>query len=62
MTSKRLAPVSSQGYKRQQMADVAPNQPAEGKPARISYWFMLGTLVLVGCLHLATPRLSSFFV
>ena len=43
------------------MADVISNQPTEGKPARISYWFMLGTLVLVGCFHLATPLLVAFF-
>ena len=43
------------------MADVAPIQPTEGKPARISYLFILGTLVLVGCLHLATPLLVAFF-
>jgi predicted PurR-regulated permease PerM len=43
------------------MADVASNQPAAGKPMRISYWFMAGTLVLVGCLHLATPLLVAFF-
>jgi predicted PurR-regulated permease PerM len=43
------------------MADVAPIQPTEGKPARISYLFMVGTLVLVGCLHLATPLLVAFF-
>jgi diguanylate cyclase (GGDEF)-like protein len=28
------------------MADVAPNQPTEVLPARVSYLFMLGTLVL----------------
>ncbi len=38
-----------------------PIQPTEGKPARISYLFMLGTLVLVGCFHLATPLLVAFF-
>jgi predicted PurR-regulated permease PerM len=43
------------------MADVASNPPIEGKPARISYWFMLGTLALVGCFHLATPLLVAFF-
>ena len=43
------------------MADVAPIEPAEGKPARISYLFMLGTLVLLGFLHLATPLLVAFF-
>ena len=36
-------------------------QPTEGNPARISYLFILGTLVLVGCLHLATPLLVAFF-
>ena len=43
------------------MANVVPIQPTEGKPARISYLFMLGTLVLVGCLHLATPLPVAFF-
>ena len=43
------------------MADVAPIPPIEGKPARISYLFMLGTLVLLGFLHLATPLLVAFF-
>jgi predicted PurR-regulated permease PerM len=43
------------------MADVAPNHLIQGKPERISYWFMLGTLVLLGCLHLATPLLVAFF-
>src|ERR1035441_4112582 len=58
---KRLAPVSPSGYNRQQMAEVAPNPPPAGKPARISYWFVLCTLVLVGWLHLATPLLVAFF-
>ena len=43
------------------MADAASNPPTEGKPARISYLFMLGTLVLLGFLHLATPLLVAFF-
>jgi hypothetical protein len=43
------------------MADSAPIRPTEGKPARISYLFMLGTLVLVGCFRLATPLLVAFF-
>jgi predicted PurR-regulated permease PerM len=43
------------------MADPVSMQPTEGKPARISFLFMLGTLVLVGCLHLATPLLVAFF-
>ena len=43
------------------MADVAHIKSTEGRPARISYLFMLGTLVLMGCLHLATPLLVAFF-
>jgi predicted PurR-regulated permease PerM len=31
------------------------------KPARISYWFILITIVLVGWLHLATPLLAALF-
>ena len=31
------------------------------KPARISYLFMLGTFVVVGWLHLATPLLVALF-
>jgi predicted PurR-regulated permease PerM len=31
------------------------------KPARISYWFVLGTFVLVGVLHLGTPLLAALF-
>ena len=30
-------------------------------PVRISYWFMLGTFVLMGVLHLATPLLAALF-
>jgi predicted PurR-regulated permease PerM len=43
------------------MAEVVPNQLPEGKPARISFWFMAGTLIVMGCLHLATPLLVAFF-
>jgi predicted PurR-regulated permease PerM len=43
------------------MADVASNPPPGGKPAWVSYWFMAGTLVMVGCFHLATPLLVAFF-
>jgi predicted PurR-regulated permease PerM len=43
------------------MAEVVPNPRPAGKTVRISYWFMAGTLVLVGCLHLATPLLVAFF-
>ena len=31
------------------------------RPARVSYWVMLGTLVIVGWLHLATPLLAVLF-
>ena len=31
------------------------------KPVRISYWFVLGTFVLVGVLHLGTPLLAALF-
>ncbi len=43
------------------MADTASIQPTERRIARISYLFMLGTLVLMGCFHLATPLLAAFF-
>jgi len=43
------------------MAEVVPKLPPEGKPARISYWFMAGTLIMVGGFHLATPLLVAFF-
>ena len=43
------------------MADTASIQWSEGKPARISYLFILGTLILVGCFRLATPLLVAFF-
>jgi predicted PurR-regulated permease PerM len=43
------------------MADIVPIQSTEGKPARVSYLFMLGTLVLIGCFRLATPLLVAFF-
>lgn len=31
------------------------------RPARISFWFIVATLVLVGWLHLATPLLAALF-
>jgi predicted PurR-regulated permease PerM len=43
------------------MAEGVPKLPSEGKPARFSYWFMAGTLVMVGAFHLATPLLVAFF-
>ncbi len=33
----------------------------DAKPVRVSYLFMLGTLVLLGCFRLATPLLVAFF-
>jgi predicted PurR-regulated permease PerM len=49
------------GYKRQQMDDAHSSLTTSDRPARFSYWFMLGTLVLIGCFHLATPLLVAFF-
>jgi hypothetical protein len=43
------------------MANVDPIPPKEGRPARFSYFFMVGTLVLVGGFRLATPLLVAFF-
>jgi predicted PurR-regulated permease PerM len=43
------------------MADVAPIQPPQDKPARFSYLFMAGTLILLGCFRLATPLLVALF-
>src|SRR5690348_3491522 len=31
------------------------------RPTRISFWFILATLILVGWLHLATPMLAALF-
>lgn len=31
------------------------------RPARISYWFIFATIILVGWLHLATPLLAALF-
>ena len=43
------------------MADLAPNHVTPLKPDRISYLFMLGTLILLGGFRLATPLLVAFF-
>lgn len=43
------------------MAEFASTPPIEGKPVRISYLFMAGTLVLVGYFQMATPLLAAFF-
>jgi predicted PurR-regulated permease PerM len=43
------------------MANVDSISPAGGRPARFSYFFMVGTLVLVGGFRLATPLLVAFF-
>ena len=44
------------------MADVDPIPPTGGGPARFSYLFMVGTLILLGCFRLATPLLVAIFV
>ncbi|MEY2429262.1 MAG: hypothetical protein QOJ40_2147 [Verrucomicrobiota bacterium] len=36
-------------------------KPSASTPARVSFLFMLGTIVLVGVLHLATPLLAALF-
>ena len=43
------------------MANADSIPPIEGNPARFSYLFMLGMLVLIGCLRLATPLLVALF-
>jgi len=43
------------------MADLASIRPTEIKPARFSFLFMAGTLILVGYFHMATPLLVAFF-
>jgi predicted PurR-regulated permease PerM len=58
---KRLARVSRAAYNPVRMANDSSFQFAQGKPARFSYVFILGTLVLVGCLRLATPLLVALF-
>ncbi len=58
---KKLAPEPAPGYEYRSMADLASIPPAEVKPARVSYLFMAGTLVLVGYFHMATPLLVAFF-
>ena len=59
--SKSLAPAPRSGYNRSQMADVTTYQSTEVKPARFSYVFILGTLVLIACFRLATPLLVALF-
>jgi predicted PurR-regulated permease PerM len=58
---KRLASTGLPSYKPNQMADMRSIQPSEGKPVRISYLFMVGTLILVACFRLGTPLLVAFF-
>ncbi len=43
------------------MDEVGLIHRTPGKPARISYWFIAGTLIVVGWLHLATPLLAILF-
>jgi predicted PurR-regulated permease PerM len=58
---KMLAPVSGTAYKRGRMAGDDSVQLIRSKPARFSYLFMGGTLLLLGGLHLATPLLVALF-
>ncbi len=43
------------------MATVEELKPVVGRPARVSYVFILGTFILLGWLHLATPLLAVLF-
>ena len=43
------------------MATGGPIKLALSKPARVSYLFITATLVLAGCLHMATPLLGALF-
>jgi predicted PurR-regulated permease PerM len=43
------------------MEDVRPRERTEGNPARISYLFILATLLLVACFRLGTPLLVALF-
>jgi len=40
---------------------MAQAETLNDAPARVSYWFILGVIVLVGWLHLATPLLAILF-
>ena len=44
-----------------EMSEVAFANRAQSKPARISYWIIAGTLVLIGALRLTTPLLVILF-
>ena len=48
-------------YLRNCMPQVETAGPVPGQERRISFWFILATLVLVGWLHLATPLLTILF-
>jgi predicted PurR-regulated permease PerM len=48
-------------YTPRRMDDDDFTPPTEGRPARFSYLFMVGALVLVGGFRLATPLLVAFF-
>lgn len=41
--------------------DAENTKPSPSTPARFSFLFMLGTIILVGSLHLATPLLAALF-
>ena len=48
-------------YTPRRMDDDDSNPATGGRPARFSYLFMVGTLVLIGGFRLATPLLVAFF-
>src|SRR5438874_7381126 len=43
------------------MAQIEVTGQSPNQAARFSYWFIVGTLVLVGWLHMATPLLAILF-
>ena len=58
---KRLALVSGAEYKQARMAGDESFRLIRSKPARFSYLFMAGTLILLGSFRLATPLLVALF-
>src|SRR5205823_9255764 len=36
-------------------------KPSASTPVRVSFLFLLGTIILVGALHMATPLLAALF-
>jgi hypothetical protein len=61
VASKSLALAFPRMYTPRRMDDDDSNPATEGRPARFSYLFMAGNLVLIGGFRLATPLLAAFF-